>query len=263
MITWIDRRLALAIHDRQLAEHGGGSGVRDAALLDSALARPQQRYAYGDPPPDLADLAASLAYGLARNHPFVDGNKRTAAVACEVFIMLNDATLEADDLGSLSPRISAWPMAPSKNPPSPTGYALASSLRMAAMYRSSAPLTGAESRSRLPGPVEQRFQCSLRTPQSEYSWRRTGSRGNSRRIRAAEALQHERHDIPGLHLCRHAPTVVGLSYKGHRIVARCRRQSSTAPLHPLPSLQPASCRVRGFHCFAPRKNKCPRSRPVP
>ncbi len=98
MITWIDRRLALAIHDRQLAEHGGGSGVRDAALLDSALARPQQREAYGDPPPDLADLAASLAYGLARNHPFVDGNKRTSAVACEVFIMLNDATLEADDL---------------------------------------------------------------------------------------------------------------------------------------------------------------------
>ena len=98
MITWIDRRLALAIHDRQLAEHGGGSGVRDTALLDSAVARPQQRYAYGDPPPDLADLAASLAYGLARNHPFVDGNKRTAAVACEVFIMLNDATLEADDL---------------------------------------------------------------------------------------------------------------------------------------------------------------------
>lgn len=98
MITWISRELALAIHDRQLAEHGGSSGVRDAGLLDSALARPQQRYAYGDPPPDLADLAAALAFGLARNHPFVDGNKRTAAVACEVFIALNDARLEATDL---------------------------------------------------------------------------------------------------------------------------------------------------------------------
>lgn len=98
MIVWIEKRLALAIHDRQLSEHGGGTGVRDEALLDSALARPQQLYAYGDPLPDLAALAASLAYGLARNHPFVDGNKRTAAVACETFIRLNDAVLQADDI---------------------------------------------------------------------------------------------------------------------------------------------------------------------
>ncbi|WP_099206597.1 type II toxin-antitoxin system death-on-curing family toxin [Xanthomonas citri] len=98
MIIWIERPLALAIHDRQLAEHGGGSGVRDDALLDSALARPKQLSAYGAPPPDLAALAASLAYGLARNHPFVDGNKRTAAVACETFIVLNGATLQAGDL---------------------------------------------------------------------------------------------------------------------------------------------------------------------
>jgi len=97
MIIWISKTLALAIHDRQLAEHGGGSGVRDEALLDSALARPQQLYAYGDPPPDLAALAASLAFGLARNHPFVDGNKRTAAVACEVFVVLNGGTLQAQD----------------------------------------------------------------------------------------------------------------------------------------------------------------------
>lgn len=97
MIVWINRALALAIHDRQLAEHGGGSGVRDEGLLESALARPQQLHSYGDPPPDLADLAASLAFGLARNHPFVDGNKRTAAVVCEVFIMLNSAELNADD----------------------------------------------------------------------------------------------------------------------------------------------------------------------
>lgn len=97
MIIWISRALALAIHDRQLAEHGGGSGVRDEGMLESALARPQQLHNYGNPPPDLADLAASLAFGLARNHPFVDGNKRTAAVACEVFIMLNSAELDAED----------------------------------------------------------------------------------------------------------------------------------------------------------------------
>ena len=98
MIVWINKALASAIHERQLAEHGGSSGVRDAGMLDSALARPQQRFAYGDPPPDLAELAAALAFGLARNHPFVDGNKRTAAVACETFIQLNGAELNADDL---------------------------------------------------------------------------------------------------------------------------------------------------------------------
>lgn len=95
MIVWIDRMLALALHDRQLSEHGGGEGVRDEGLLESALARPQQLFAYGNPPPDLAALAASLTYGLARNHPFVDGNKRTAAVACELFLALNGATLQA------------------------------------------------------------------------------------------------------------------------------------------------------------------------
>ena len=98
MIIWISRALVLAIHDRQLAEHGGIAGVRDEGLLDSALVRPQQLQAYGDPPPDLADLAASLAFGLARNHPFGDGNKRTAAVACETFIVLNGGRLDADDL---------------------------------------------------------------------------------------------------------------------------------------------------------------------
>lgn len=97
MIIWIEKALALAIHDRQLAEHGGSAGVRDKSLLDSALARPRQREAYGDPPPDLADLAASLAFGLARNHPFVDGNKRTAHVCYRVFLALNDVTLVARD----------------------------------------------------------------------------------------------------------------------------------------------------------------------
>ena len=97
MSIWIDKPLALAIHLRQLAEHGGGTGVRDEALLDSALARPQQLHAYGDPPPDLADLAASLAFGLARNHPFVDGNKRTAHVCYRVFIALNGGELQASE----------------------------------------------------------------------------------------------------------------------------------------------------------------------
>ena len=106
MIVWIEKLIVLAIHDRQLAEHGGSSGVRDDHLLESALARPQQLYAYGDPLPDLADLAATLAYGLARNHPFVDGNKRTAAVVCETFIELNDGLLEVGDI-DLYPRYLA------------------------------------------------------------------------------------------------------------------------------------------------------------
>jgi death-on-curing protein len=97
MVTWLEKALALAIHNRQLAEHGGGTGVRDETMLDSALARPRQLQAYGNPPPDLADLAASLAYGLARNHPFVDGNKRTAHVCYRVFIALNGAELVATD----------------------------------------------------------------------------------------------------------------------------------------------------------------------
>lgn len=97
MIIWISKALALAIHDRQLAEHGGSNGVRDEGMLDSALARPPQLHAYGDPPPDLADLAASLAFGLARNPPFVDGNKRTAHVCYRTFIVLNGGELAASD----------------------------------------------------------------------------------------------------------------------------------------------------------------------
>lgn len=89
MTVWIDRELVLAIHERQLAEHGGAGGVRDNGLLDSALARPAQMLAYGDPEPDLADLATALAHDLARNHPFVDGNKRTAYVALRTFLVLN------------------------------------------------------------------------------------------------------------------------------------------------------------------------------
>ncbi|HEX9674230.1 MAG TPA: type II toxin-antitoxin system death-on-curing family toxin [Burkholderiales bacterium] len=98
MVVWLETALVLAIHERQLSEHGGSAGVRDEGLLESALARPRQLHAYGDPVPDLADLAASLASGLARNHPFIDGNKRTAAVACETFLELNGARLDAEDL---------------------------------------------------------------------------------------------------------------------------------------------------------------------
>lgn len=95
MIVWLEKPLVFAMHDRVLAEHGGSSGVRDEGLLESALARPQQLFAYGDPPPDLADLAATLAYGIARNHPFVDGNKRTAHASYRTFLELNGATLTA------------------------------------------------------------------------------------------------------------------------------------------------------------------------
>lgn len=98
MIVWVNKALVLAIHDRQIAEHGGSAGVRDEGLLESALARPQQLHAYGDPAPDLAALAAALACGLARNHPFLDGNKRTAAVACETFVELNGGILDAEDV---------------------------------------------------------------------------------------------------------------------------------------------------------------------
>ncbi len=105
-MIWIDHFLALAIHDRQLAEHGGASGVGDDGLLRSALARPVQLAAYGEPSPDLADLTAALAHGLARNHPFIDDNKRTAAVACETFIDLNGSRLDAEDT-ELFPRFLA------------------------------------------------------------------------------------------------------------------------------------------------------------
>ena len=95
--AWLSKALNLAVHDEQLAEHGGGTGVRDDGLLESALARPQNRLAY-DTKADLPALAAAYAFGLARNHPFVDGNKRTAAVICEAFLALNQATLQAEDL---------------------------------------------------------------------------------------------------------------------------------------------------------------------
>jgi len=99
--TWVVESVALAIHEAQLAEHGGLSGVRDEGLFLSAMARPQNLAAYGDRP-DAADLAASYAFGLARNHPFLDGNKRTAFVVMELFLNLNGWTLEADDAECIS-----------------------------------------------------------------------------------------------------------------------------------------------------------------
>lgn len=93
--VWVTREVALAAHAEQLAEHGGGEGVRDAGLLESAMMRPRNLAAYGEP--DAAALAAAYAYGIARNHPFVDGNKRTAAVVSEAFLALNGWTLGASD----------------------------------------------------------------------------------------------------------------------------------------------------------------------
>jgi death on curing protein len=93
---WLDADVLRAVHDEQLAEHGGAAGVRDNGLFESALARPRQLASYGDP--DLADLAAAYGYGLAKNHPFIDGNKRTAFVASELFIDCNGHALVANDV---------------------------------------------------------------------------------------------------------------------------------------------------------------------
>ncbi|OSM07658.1 type II toxin-antitoxin system death-on-curing family toxin [Magnetofaba australis] len=93
--VWLLKKTVLAIHQRQLAEHGGPEGLRDEGLLDSALARPHNLMAYSDTPPTLARLAAAYAFGIARNHPFVDGNKRVAYVTCLLFLRLNGLTLQA------------------------------------------------------------------------------------------------------------------------------------------------------------------------
>ena len=92
---WIDRTVLIAIHDMQLAEHGGGAGLRDGNLLESALAKPENLAAYGSP--DAAALAAAYGYGISRNHAFIDGNKRTALVAAELFLQLNGWRLVVDD----------------------------------------------------------------------------------------------------------------------------------------------------------------------
>jgi len=93
---WVDLAVALATHGEQLAEHGGAAGVRDIGMLESAMARPLNLVAYEDP--DIADLAAGYAFGIARNHPFIDGNKRTAAVVSETFLGLNGHILDCADV---------------------------------------------------------------------------------------------------------------------------------------------------------------------
>lgn len=92
---WLSKSVVLAIHDEQLAEHGGAVGLRDEGLLDSALQRPKNLYRYGRP--DLARLAAAYGFGIVTNHPFVDGNKRVGAVMTELFLDLNGVPLEAPD----------------------------------------------------------------------------------------------------------------------------------------------------------------------
>jgi death-on-curing protein len=97
---WISKKALLLLHESSLAEFGGARGIRDDGVLDSALARPLNTYAY-KPKSTIADLAASYAYGLARNHPFVDGNKRIAFLSIGVFLAINRYKLAADQLDAI------------------------------------------------------------------------------------------------------------------------------------------------------------------
>ena len=99
--TWLLKSVVLAVHREQLAEHGGRPGLRDEGLLDSALDRPRKRFDY-DANADIFDLAASYAYGLARNHPFIDGNKRVSLVIAEAFLAINGHGIVAEDVEVLS-----------------------------------------------------------------------------------------------------------------------------------------------------------------
>lgn len=103
--VWIDPSIILAVHDEQIAEHGGSAGLRDEGLLESALARPLYLAAYGTP--DYAELAACYGAGIAKNHPFVDGNKRTAFVAVELFFALNGWKLTAPDADAVLAMLAA------------------------------------------------------------------------------------------------------------------------------------------------------------
>jgi death on curing protein len=103
--VWVADSVVLAIHEAQLAEHGGIAGIRDEGLLASALARPHNLEAYGEDV-DAAALAATYAFGIARNHPFLDGNKRTAFVVMELFLNLNGWILNADDADCISTMLS-------------------------------------------------------------------------------------------------------------------------------------------------------------
>lgn len=96
-MIWIGLAAVLAVHEEQIAEHGGSAGVRDRGLLSSALDRPKNIAAYEPDDCDLARLAAAYGFGIARNHPFIDGNKRTALVVAETFLNLNGLALTTDD----------------------------------------------------------------------------------------------------------------------------------------------------------------------
>ncbi len=98
--VWLDQRSVLALHADLLREYGGLGGVRDEGLLESALARPQNQAAYGDP--SLAEMAAAYAFGIARNHPFVDGNKRTALAAADVFLQLNGHEIVVEEVEAVT-----------------------------------------------------------------------------------------------------------------------------------------------------------------
>jgi death on curing protein len=100
-MKFIDAKLAVAVHDLLIAEHGGAGGMRDIGLLESALHRPHNIAAY-EGLADMPRLAAAYAYGIAKNHPFVDGNKRTAAAVCETFLDLNGCELMADDISAMT-----------------------------------------------------------------------------------------------------------------------------------------------------------------
>ncbi len=115
---WLDKRIALALHESLIREFGGSGGVRDEGLLESALARPQNQAAYGDP--SLPDMAAAYAFGIARNHAFVDGNKRTALMAAYAFLRMNGLRLTAPEVEAVAvirdlaageidePELAAW-----------------------------------------------------------------------------------------------------------------------------------------------------------
>ncbi|PYK57568.1 MAG: type II toxin-antitoxin system death-on-curing family toxin [Verrucomicrobia bacterium] len=94
--VWMFREVVLMLHDQSLAQFGGSAGVRDEGLLDSALGRPQHRFAYGKP--TLFDLAASYAFGLVKNHPFIDGNKRTGFIVAVTFLELNGLRFGASEV---------------------------------------------------------------------------------------------------------------------------------------------------------------------
>lgn len=101
-MKWVARSVALAVHEQQIAEHGGTQGIRDIGLLESALTRPQNLAAYGEP--DLAAIAAAYAFGIARNHAFLDGNKRTSYVVTLIFLRLNGFDVDADE----ATRLETW-----------------------------------------------------------------------------------------------------------------------------------------------------------